>query len=205
MAEERSSVDPVLGSRLDERILATLEGLQGELAFNGLRRVLRAHPESLARALRRLEREGLVLHANGVYRAMAPRPGGGVAGGQKLRTIAEVELPSGAPPPVVLERLTGRWFGSLRWVGVVERPQERLFAWALRDSGSLVLLGAFGGRLRVLVPDGVGAETADAEDAAYELLVHAVEALRGPAAFPDPAGPGLRAFAAARVGFPLEN
>ncbi|MCI4317072.1 MAG: GntR family transcriptional regulator, partial [Thermoplasmata archaeon] len=46
--------------RLDDRVRELLGNIGGRLAFNGLRRALGVHPESLTRALRRLEREGVV-------------------------------------------------------------------------------------------------------------------------------------------------
>jgi hypothetical protein len=195
--EERASFS---SSRLDDRILATLEGLPGRLAFSGLRRVLGAHPESLARALRRLEREGLVERVDGGYRSLGDRPRSVEDLTSDLRPIASVDLPIGTPAETLLGRLAGRWFGALRWVGVVERPEARLLAWARRDGSGYVLLGVDRGHLRVYVPGPASAGSADAEDedAAYELLVHAVDALR-----PAPSHTGGAAFlAATEVPFP---
>jgi DNA-binding transcriptional ArsR family regulator len=191
--EGRSSVAP---ARLDERILATLEGLPGRLAFSGLRRVLGAHPESLARALRRLEREGLVERVDGGYRALGDRPRSVEELTSVLRPIASVDLPLGTPSETLLGRLAGHWFGSLRWVGVVERPDGRLLAWARRDGSGYVLLGVDRGHLRVFVPGPREADdTTESEDAAYELLVHAVDALR-----PTPSSGGGVAFLSSDVG-----
>lgn len=178
MAPPPASVEPDSAGRLDERILAALQRFEGEIAFNGLRRVLGAHPESLARALRRLEREGLVAHVGGAYRALTY--GGGSTGGtERLRTVAAVDLPDRIEPEELVGRLASRWFGSLRWVGFVERPDDRLLAWAPRDGATMVLLSAHGRRLRVLVPAGVGdGDLSATDDAAFELLFHAVEALR---------------------------
>ena len=167
---------------LDERILEALHRLSGEIAFNGLRRVLGAHPESLSRALRRLEREGLVARVGGAYRAIGPPESETpVDGSERLRSVAEVELPAHVSAEALTARLAARWFGSLRWVGYVDRPEERLLAWAPRSGGGVVLLSARAGRLRVLVPSGRGRpDPGEAEDAAYELLFHAAEALRVP-------------------------
>lgn len=183
------------GGRLDQRVLSTLQGLAGRVAFSGLRRVLGTHPESLSRSLRRLEREGLVERVDGGYRALADRPTVERRSARGLRSIAEIDLPPGTSPPGVLGRLSGRWFGTLRWVGLLERPEGQLLAWARRDSSELVLLGLRGGVLRVYVPDaGREMDPGETEESAYELLFHAVEALRpapGPMA---EAAAGLRAF-----------
>jgi hypothetical protein len=195
------SAEPASTPRLDERVLLTLQGLHGRIAFNGLRRALGAHPESLARALRRLEREGLVERSATGYRALSPELAPVSSLSADLRPIARVRLPLGASADAVLGRLSGHWFGSLRWVGVIERPAGRLLAWARRDASGYVLLGIQDGALRVYVPgDGSPGDPAEAEDAAYEVLAHAVEALRptardGDVAFlradgaPPPLGP----------------
>jgi DNA-binding Lrp family transcriptional regulator len=166
--------------RLDDRILSTLQELPGRLAFNGLKRTLGAHPESLARALRRLEREGLIERSEAGYRALrleGPSPREGPA---ELRPIARIDLPPGVDPDLVRARLVGHWFGDLRWVGVVERTGGGLLVWARRDGTSPVLAGISKGVLRVYVPASEGATTdlGEAEEAAYELLAHAVAALR---------------------------
>jgi len=166
-------------SRLDDRVLVALQELNGRIAFSGLRRVLKAHPESLSRALRRLEREGLVERGEGGYRALAREPHLDPATATHLRPIARVQVPLGTTPETVLGRLAGHWFGSLRWVGVIERPSQRLLAWARRDGSGYVLLGIHAGSLRVYVPDESGpGDPGEAEEAAYELLAHAVGALR---------------------------
>ena len=161
---------------LDERVLSTLAGLPGRIAFSGLRRALGAHPESLSRSLRRLEREGRIDRSHDGYRTLdrtAPNLP------QGLRPIAQVELPPGAEASALIGRLSGRWFGSLRWVGVVDGPTGRMLAWARKDGAGSVLLGFHRGTLRVYVRDEDWAEDdGDAEDSAYQLLTHAVEALR---------------------------
>jgi hypothetical protein len=199
--------DPDVGTvpsgRLDDRVLVTLQAMRGRMAFSGLRRSLGAHPESLARALRRLEREGLIDRSSDGYRALsAPRPIAHAMGGE-LRPVARIAVPFGLQPEAILARLTGRWFGGLRWVGVVERPSQRLLSWAHRDGSGTVLLGAQGGALRIYTTAG-GAPTdaTDSEDAAYELLVAVADALR-------PNGPARPvAFLSARdpdLGAPLDN
>ena len=189
---------------LDDRILGTLQTLHGRMAFSGLRRKLGAHPESLARALRRLEREGLVERADGGYRSLSsadPDPNVGPGG---LRPIARIELPKEMDEETVLARLAGRWFGSLRWVGIVEQPDRRLLAWARRDGYGQVLLGIHRGVLRVYVPGAADQDDAsEAEALAYELLVQAVAVVQ-----PEIRSGGTAYFflgPAARPSRPLDN
>ncbi len=181
MSDGRATPKEGSTGRLDDRVLATLRRLPGEIAFNGLRRVLGAHPESLARALRRLERDGLVLRSRAGYRVPEPPPTTAASREEALHVVAEVELADALRAPELLTRLVGRWFGSLRWVGVIDRRDERLLAWAPQGGVGMVLLGADRGRLRVMVPDRLWElDATEAEEEAFELLVHAVEALRGP-------------------------
>jgi hypothetical protein len=176
--ESSPDVTQVPGS-LDDRILSMLHDLHGQMAFNGLRRKLGAHPESLARALRRLEREGLVEHADGGYRSLSDGTTEPSEVPRELRSIARIELPREYDETSIFARLAGRWFGSLRWVGVVERSGRRLLAWARRDGYGQVLLGVHRGVLRVYVPDATEPEDeAEAEALAYELLVQAVSVVQ---------------------------
>jgi hypothetical protein len=122
-----------------------------------------------------------VLRSATGYRALAPPPTAGAQADHDLRVIAEVELAGALRLSELAGRLAGRWFGSLRWVGVIDRPDERLLAWAPRAGTGLVLLSTRRGQLRVLVPRRLAeVDAGEAEDAAFELLVHAVEALRTP-------------------------
>lgn len=173
----QESVSSLSGSQgsLDDRILTTLSGLHGRMAFNGLRRKLGAHPESLARALRRLEREGLIERADGGYRSLSAEGSAIAEGSSALRPIARIELPRDLDEATILARLAGRWFGSLRWIGIVDRSGRRLLAWARRDGFGQVLLGVHRGVLRVYIPDSTEPDqAAEAEAMAYELLVQAV-------------------------------
>lgn len=176
--EPVSALERAPGS-LDDRILSMLQDLRGRMAFNGLRRKLGAHPESLARALRRLEREGLVERADGGYRSLSHESLAPPGAPRELRPIARIELPRHFDEAAMFGRLAGRWFGSLRWVGIVDLPGRRLLCWARRDGYGQVLLGVHRGILRVYVPDSTeDVDAAEADALAYELLVQAVGAVQ---------------------------
>jgi hypothetical protein len=200
----RTYPPPETSGRLDDRVLVTLQGLHGRIAFGGLRRALRAHPESLSRALRRLEREGLVERADGGYRATTAPPRLPAKSPGELRTIAQVELPPNLSASTILGRLAGRWFGSLRWVGTIDRPDGPLLAWGQRDGGGIALLGLRKNVLRIYLPEGAEADDpAEAEEMAYELLAHAVDALR-----PSPTvdgKPSIQSFTAPSEAWPADN
>jgi hypothetical protein len=148
----------------------------GRIAFNGLRRALGIHPESLTRALRRLEREGLVVHREGGYALRQAHPASHDRPPES-RTIASIELPPGSLRDDVLGRLAGRWFGELRWVGLYDHPGDPWLVWSVGGAEGHVMLSVRGGTLRVLA-EGPASPAHRLESAAYELLAAAVEQLR---------------------------
>ncbi|MGI0132174.1 MAG: hypothetical protein ACREDK_03640 [Thermoplasmata archaeon] len=171
---------PAPEPRLDDRIRGLLGENGGRLAFNGLRRALHAHPESLQRALKRLEREGVVQHGEDGYSLVAP-PDVPVAPRLEpaTRTVASVQLPTGIPSDAVLGQLAGRWFGALRWVGVYDRPHDPWLVWSVGASHERVMLSVRRGTIRVLVEDGARGEAPReaSESAAWDLLRHALDRL----------------------------
>jgi hypothetical protein len=199
---EEPTIDRPPDPRLEDRVVELLrERPKSALAFNGLRRSLGAHPESLTRALRRLERYGLVVHEAGGYRwagagvedPVGPEPADPAAV-PPWHPVAEVELAPGIAPRQVLGLLAGRWAGALRWVGVYDRPDEPLLVWSAADGPGQVLLGIEGHRLRVYVqPPRADRPVPESLNAgARDLLVYALERLRRLGAPSEP--PGHSAF-----------
>ena len=166
---------------LEERIVRFLGREPGQVAFNGLRRALDAHPESLTRALRRLERGGIVARvasgytlADGYHKSIGRPPE------REFRSVASVELAQGITPEQVLGSLAGRWFGRLRWVGVYEREEDPWLVWSVDGSAGHVLLSVHGRTLRVGVEAGQSEPSDVLEDRARELLVRGLERIPRP-------------------------
>jgi len=167
--------------RIDDRVLELLTARAGRLAFNGLRRTLGSHPESLARALRRLERDGFIEHAAGGY-ALRPEidhagPSRGSGAGLPTREVASVALPPGVTADDAAGALAGRWFGRLRWVGTYDDLPEPRLVWTVTDDGSNVYLALSSAGLRILIDEVPASGRADRERAASELLLQAVTRL----------------------------
>ncbi len=179
MTELPSSAPPKLDDlpRLDDRIRELLSGVSGSLAFNGLRRALGVHPESLSRSLRRLAREGTVQRTAQGYR-LAPEITGerpalpGPSDPPSGNPVAELKLPPQDSPEEVFGRLSGRWFGDYRWVGFFEGPGTTTLLWAHRHDGARLWLRIRGDVLEVF-QDPTGKE---GPAAAYQLLRHVLGA-----------------------------
>ena len=173
--------------RLDERIVDLLTREGGRHAFNGLRRALGVHPESLSRALRRLERGGAVLHDTVGYAvADEARAGDLDAVERDLRSIAELDLPDPWTEEAVLGALAGRWSGSLRWVGSSERPEGMAMIWSVEGGDDRVVVSVRHRHLSLLVSHSGSSISARSELAALGLLRHVLDPPDGRAARPSP-------------------
>ncbi len=178
MPSLRADGPPPRERSLEERVLECLGRESGRLSFNGLRRALGAHPESLTRVLRRLERGGAVVRdgrgyelADGFHEALGKPPE------RVFKTVASVELARGVEREEVLGRLAGRWFGRLRFVGVYEGETDPWLVWSIPGLEGRVLLSVHGRTLRVGVdPHGPDAEEL-LEEHARELLLRGLERL----------------------------
>jgi hypothetical protein len=176
---------------LDHRVIEILSGRPGHVAFGGLRRVLGAHPESLTRSLRRLERFGTVGHdADGYFLVESPSPLPTNAGLPRWEQLAKVRLPSTIGPEVVVGLLAGRWFGQFRWVGLQEGRHGPALAWSAPGLPGFLLVRWSAGALRVVaeLPKGreLSGELARAGD---ELLWHVLSRLRSAAPAPASTAP----------------
>ena len=163
---------------LEDRLLRLLARDAGRVSFGGLRRALRAHPESLTRLLRRLERGGLIIKSDSGYAlADGDHRAVGRPAEREFRPVASVELATGTTAEQVLGSLAGRWFGKLRWVGVYEREDDPWLVWSVDGAAGHVLLSVHGRTMRVGI-EGAPETGADLlEESARELLVRGLERL----------------------------
>lgn len=165
------------GAALDERVLETLAVDSRHVAFNGLRRALEAHPESLSRSLQRLRRTGEIGKDRHGYFLLGPRPA--AAPSARAAGLAEVRLPAPMASESVLGALAGRWFGRLRWVGTYDGRRPPGLVWALPGVDGAIVLQVRAGRLRVTA-EGFGGSAPPRElvAAGAELLAHALARLQ---------------------------
>src|SRR5437867_4852910 len=98
------------------------------VGFQGLKRRLGLHPEKLSRALRRLARDDLVEKTELGYRIGERARDLLTPTAMKPATPSVPILQTFLPPEVHLPELAtylrGKWFGNLRWYGLMDTPQE---------------------------------------------------------------------------------
>jgi len=106
-------------------------------SFDGLKRRLGLHPETLSRILFRLEQEGIVKKGPTGYN-VTPRIN------EFLRTnpacsdesrvrLLQTFLPSDIAVNQLVSDLRGRWFGLLRWLGLSDNGGSVTLKWITED------------------------------------------------------------------------
>jgi DNA-binding transcriptional ArsR family regulator len=106
--------------------------------FDGLKRRLGLHPETLSRILSRLEEEGIVKKEKDGY-TVTPKL-------TKLRLqetrreeehvpLLQTYLPSNMQVQQLIANVKGKWFGLLRWFGLTEDSRGVTMKWVTEDGG----------------------------------------------------------------------
>ena len=164
-----SSVSP-----RDSSILRAIqeEGLS-VFTFDGLRRLLGLHQETLSRVLARLEDEGLVEKVPEGYRVtrggseLVARP---LSSGVTRVPLVQSLLPEDVDVDRIVSGLKGRWFGSLRWLGYSQSEEGVVLRWITEDDGIQVDAKFTDGFLAIEAKVGEGKEVSRAVKAAHQLL-----------------------------------
>jgi DNA-binding transcriptional ArsR family regulator len=137
-AEWHDLSDASLGER-DNDVLALLrEEDLVTFSFDGLKRRLGLHPETLSRILFRLEQEGIVEKKPEGYRVtsriseFSRMP---ACDGESRVPLLQTFLPSDVSVQQLVSNLRGRWFGFLRWLGLSDNGGSVTLKWITEDGG----------------------------------------------------------------------
>jgi len=136
----------------DKKILSVLnqdsDVADNQYTFNGLVRKLGIHQQSLSRALRRLEDACLIQRTESGYklsknlRSILVKKSridlehlSKKSSKQHLQftQILQLYIPITAKVDEVVNQLVGKWFGNLRWIGLVEGDGGYVLQWANSD------------------------------------------------------------------------
>jgi DNA-binding transcriptional ArsR family regulator len=127
----------------DAEVVRTIEeeGLS-VFTFDGLRRITGAHPETLSRSLERLEDGGLVVRSPEGYSVTDKAResfGAKPAYGGALRVpILHTFLPYEASAGTIVSALKGRWFDTIRWVGMAQTDEGLVMKWVTEDGAAMI-------------------------------------------------------------------
>jgi DNA-binding transcriptional ArsR family regulator len=182
--------------------LAVLEALDGSfenvgsISFQGIRRKLGLHQETLSRSLRRLERDGLIAKSEHDYKIS--KKGAEMLSKNRTKTTHSVRdallpipiLRTILPPDATeleLERaLSHKWFGTLRWYGSSQNEDGTVLAWTT-DDGKLRLSARISeGYLSVESQATTKESMETAIHAAYEIFDHISKAFKHRGMIPAP-------------------
>jgi len=166
-------------SELDEREREVLKFLSSEqnayYSFQGLRRRLGLHQETLARTLKRLEEahaierspQGYKVRSNGGSYSFNVHTNPTVS-----RPIIDAYLPAEVDVTILFQKLKGRWFGNFRWLGYSSDGEQLAMSWISED-GQMQLQARLGGGKIVIAADSlVNHGESSQVAAAYQLFDH---------------------------------
>ena len=170
-------------SERDAEVLRFLgeEDLLG-FTFEGLRRRLGTHSETLSRILHRLEDQMILEKASDGYHVthkgkemigVKPLSSTRAYGAAQHRVaILRTLLPYGRGSGEVVSGLKGRWFGPLRWLGYSEDERGTTMKWVTED-GAVQIDAIFSeGELTIEGNVREGKDLTDAIKASYQLVGH---------------------------------
>lgn len=132
---------------LSERDIEVLAFLSEEefafFTFEGLKRRLNLHPETLSRIINRLEAEGAIKKSEEGYLvtkeiAKQLKQYSNSSSPPTRVVLLKTYLPSDVSTQMLVSSLRGKWFGLLRWLGLAKNHEETTLKW-VTENGEIQL------------------------------------------------------------------
>ncbi|MDG6938101.1 MAG: hypothetical protein JRN42_06140 [Nitrososphaerota archaeon] len=174
-AREDGPVDGGLENPRDAEVLRTIEDERlAVFTFDGLRRITRTHPETLSRALERLEESGAIVRSPEGYslaeKAKGMPPIRRAAAGSKSIPVLHTYLPYPGSASRIADALRGRWFDNARWVGMAEEDGGFVMKWVTADGTALIDAKFTSGQLDIEAKVSRDSDLPKAVRAAHQLV-----------------------------------
>jgi len=173
-AQREDLHDLEIGSR-DMEVLRFIgeEALLG-FTFEGLKRRLGTHSETLSRILDRLEDQRILEKTEQGYqvteRGREVTSLRQLAASEPRLTLLRTLLPRVENPREAISNLRGRWFGPLRWLGYSEDEKGTSMKWITEDGSIQVDAIFLGGELTIEGRIKEGKDLTDAIKASHQLV-----------------------------------
>jgi predicted transcriptional regulator len=164
---------------LDDREREVLKLLSSEqnahFSFQGLRRRLGLHQETLTRTLKRLEEahvierspEGYKLRGTGSNYSFAVQTNQLLA-----KPIIDAYLPSQVDVTVLFQKLRGRWFSNFRWLGYSHDGNQLSMSWISEDGRMQLQARISSGKITIGADSYTNQTESEQIAAAYQLFDH---------------------------------
>ncbi|MGA9170452.1 MAG: hypothetical protein WBZ20_09945 [Nitrososphaeraceae archaeon] len=168
----------------DKIILQTIKDEHlTEFSFDGLKRIVGMHQETLSRTLDRLEEQHMVENTPKGYKVSLniKRPKIYLLNNPAQSSIPLIQTL--LPPDISIQRLLlnlrGKWFGVLRWLGYSKmgdsNNEEITLKWITDDGGIQINAIFLGDTLSIEAKLRKNKELSDAIKASYRLMEHMVK------------------------------
>jgi hypothetical protein len=142
--------------------------------FDGLRRITGTHPETLSRSLERLEEDGWVVKSPEGYSVTEKAKGSFTLkpafSSARRAPILHTFLPYEASARIIMTALKGRWFDSIRWVGMSEGEEGLVMKWVTDDGSALIGARFSAGQLDIDAKIAKESDLPKAVRAAHQLM-----------------------------------
>ena len=180
MLAESLNVNPDIEEfDLDPRELEVLKLLSADqnayYSFQGLRRRLGLHQETLTRTLKRLEEAHAIEHSPDGYKVR----GSGNTFSFAVRTghpnpkpVIEAYLPSQIDVTVLFQKLRGRWFSNFRWLGYSHDGSILSMSWISEDGRMQLQARINSGKITIAADAYTSQNESEQIAAAYQLFDH---------------------------------
>jgi hypothetical protein len=166
-------------SDLDEREREVLRFLSSEqngyFSFQGLRRRLGFHQETLTRTLKRLEEAQAIERTNEGYTVKNH----GSAYSFTVRTnqpytkpVIDAYLPAQIDVTVLFQKLRGKWFSNFRWLGYSHDGPQLSMSWISEDGQMQLQARISGGKITITADPFSKLDESRQISAAYQLFDH---------------------------------
>jgi DNA-binding Lrp family transcriptional regulator len=166
--------DISLSARDAEIVRAIEEEGLTVFTFDGLRRITGSHPETLSRSLERLEDDGVLVRSSEGYSvtnrakdAFVMRP---AHTGPTRVPILHTFLPYEASAGKIVSALKGRWFDTIRWVGMADGEEGLVMKWVTEDGSVLIDAKFTAGQLDIDAKVSKESDLPKAVRAAHQLM-----------------------------------
>ena len=172
--------------------LLVLDAIGGDsdaqnVSFQGIKRKLGVHQETLSRALRRLERDGYIERLSQGYRISSK--------GRKITplelalkkntekeqypvSILKAMLPEDVKAEDIVDSLGYKWFGNLRWLGFGKSEGATTMSWITSDSNLKITVKILEDSLNIESYANDSHSVSLAIKSAYDLFDHITKAFK---------------------------